>query len=126
MEDQSEFCRFFVEATDIAPVVDVLAAALGVPFAKNSATASGLDIDVWDNEYANGTPRFGEDFLEWPLTIEVSSEESPVPHDTTFDVVKRILVALWDADIRAVAACDFEDELPWRGGIGRLSQKPSN
>lgn len=124
MEDQSEFCRFFVEAAEIAPVVDVLAAALGEPFAKNSAVVSGLDVDVWDNEYASGQPRFGEDFLEWPLTVEVSAEEVAVPHDVVFDVVKRMLVALWDADIRAVVACDFEDELPWRGGIGRLSQQP--
>lgn len=120
MEDQGEFCRFFVEAADIAPVVEVLTAALDVPFAKNSATARGLDIDVWDNGYASGEPRFGADFLEWPLTVELSSAEA-VAHDTVFDVVKRVLVALWDADIRAVAACDFEDELPWRGGIGRLA-----
>src|ERR1022692_1516731 len=44
-----------------------------------------------------------------PLTIEISAEEVPVAHGTVFNVVKRMLVALWGADIRAVAACDFED-----------------
>ena len=121
MEDQGEFCRFFVEAAGVAAVVDILAAALDVSFAGNSAVVRGLDIDVWNNGYASAQPRFGEDFLEWPLTVEVSSKEAPVAHDTVFDVVKRMLVALWDADIRAVVACDFEGELPWRGGIGRLS-----
>ena len=47
-------------------------------------------------------------------------------HGTVFNVVKRMLVALWGADIRAVAACDFEDELPWSGGIARLSHPPKH
>lgn len=53
--------------------------------------ADGLDIDVWDNEYVSAEPRFGEDFLEWPLTIEISAEEAPVAHGTVFDVVRHAL-----------------------------------
>jgi hypothetical protein len=34
--------------------------------------------------------------------------------------IARLLETMWRSDMRAVASCDFEDELPRRGGIAAL------
>lgn len=36
------------------------------------------------------------------------------------DLTARVLTHLWPGGFPTVAACDYEDELPWRGGIARL------
>ncbi|WP_146044384.1 hypothetical protein [Amycolatopsis sp. BJA-103] len=59
------------------------------------------------------------DFIGWPAIVEVEAEEG-AERASVVGLVSRILSALWEAGIPAVAACDYEDELPWRGGIGRL------
>lgn len=38
----------------------------------------------------------------------------------------KLLYALWDAGLRAVVACDFNDELPWAQGIRRPGQIASS
>jgi uncharacterized protein (DUF2267 family) len=48
--------------------------------------------------------------------------ECEAPEGAPADVVEAVtavLEALWRDRFKAVAACDFEDELPARGGIGR-------
>jgi hypothetical protein len=124
MGEQDQFSRFFVEAWDAEAVSKILAGALGVPFDRNGAVVDGLDIDVWSNGYANKEPRVGDDFIVWPLTIEISADEGPVARSVMFGVMERALVALWEAGIRVVASCDFEDELPWSGGIARVKGEP--
>lgn len=59
-----------------------------------------------------------DDFLGWPVLVELESEPADVGRGL-IEATARLLHALWDAGLGAVAACDFEDELPWAGGIRR-------
>ncbi|QMU76938.1 hypothetical protein GXW83_15635 [Streptacidiphilus sp. PB12-B1b] len=56
------------------------------------------------------------DFIGWPFTIEAESEE---PGPALVEAVSLVLRAAWNRGLDAVAACDFEDELPDLGGITR-------
>jgi hypothetical protein len=65
-----------------------------------------LYIDRNDEHDEARAREFPDGFLYFCYTIEAG----PQP------LVARLLRLLWDAGIPAVAACDYEDELPEAGG----------
>jgi hypothetical protein len=97
-------------------VTDVVSSVLGEEFMGDRMRLPGLDIYVDDNPYRRAD--LAGDFLDWPGAIEVVGHAG-LGGAVMVDVTRRILEGLWGAGIGAVAAADFEDELPFRGGIGR-------
>ncbi len=69
------------------------------------------------NDYATGRHAHPFDFLEWPTVLECEAYEG-TPAEVV-QAVTAVLEALWHGGFKAVAACDFEDELPARGGSDR-------
>ncbi|MCX4740792.1 hypothetical protein [Streptomyces antibioticus] len=57
-----------------------------------------------------------EDFIGWPFTIEAEADH---PGPVLVEAVSDVLTAVWNRGLDAVAACDFEDELPDLGGLPR-------
>lgn len=60
-----------------------------------------------------------DNFLYFAYSFEIE----PSPYDDRAGYVNRVAAlvkGLWGQGHRAVASCDFEAELPWNGGIGRL------
>ncbi|MFF7183371.1 hypothetical protein [Streptomyces sp. NPDC008121] len=66
------------------------------------------------NDYATGRRAHPYDFLEWPTVLECEAP-SGAPADVV-EAVAAVLESLWSLGVKAVAACDFEDELPECGG----------
>ncbi|MFJ4090985.1 hypothetical protein ACIPYS_05325 [Kitasatospora sp. NPDC089913] len=111
--DRYEYCKIFVHGADPARAVGLLGALLGAAFDdEDSLTFDGIEVDVLGNP--DGVPG-AADFLRWPALVEV--EPLDAPPSATVGLVARILTGLHDAGHLAVAACDYEDELPWSGGI---------
>jgi hypothetical protein len=54
-------------------------------------------------------------FLTWPSLIEIEAPQH-VTEAELVNVVGSLLTALWSKNVRAVAAADFEERLPCRGG----------
>ena len=65
-----------------------------------------------------------DDFLHyWPREIIVSPED--LDEDPAIvDVVERLLCDFWDVGRKAVAVCEFEDELSYGGGEALLKLAP--
>jgi hypothetical protein len=114
--DRYEGCSIYVRGADDQAVRDLLIPAIGGEVSGRTLDLPGLVMDVRTNPDVD--PNIGDNFLFWPVLIEV---ESSAPHDREpiLGVTTRVLTTLWDAGHPAVAACDFEDELPWQGGITR-------
>lgn len=112
-------CRVFVDAPDAAAVREVLTAAQGWAFDRwSTASIAAITVDVQRN--ADRDPPTGpDDFVRWPVTVEVTSPPR-APQGSVVAAVSGMLRALWESRLRAIAACDFEDRLPWSGGIARL------
>lgn len=112
-------CRLYVDAADAAAVRGVLTEAQGWAFDRwSTATIAAITVDVQRN--ADRDPPSGpDDFVRWPVTVEVSSPPR-APQGSVVAAVSGMLHALWSHRMRAIAACDFEDRLPWSGGIARL------
>jgi hypothetical protein len=111
------YCKIFVNDPSPDEIATRVARALGTPAANRVIEQSGLIVEVRRNIGTGGH----RDFLEWPVTVEIecadgSSSSPMVP------VVDRILRYLWSTETPSVAACPFEDELPWGGGMELLAE----
>lgn len=98
------YCRIFVRGVlDEAERVVVVALAQ-----ENERSFSGIEVEVRrSDEWAQAS---SDDFLRWPVHIEVDNDV-PESGEVVVPLVIRLLAGLRAADLPAVAACDFEDEL---------------
>jgi hypothetical protein len=109
-----DFCKMFVRAEAPADVFAVLADLLDGRVVRHSFELPGRVVEVLRNPDASQGDE--ADFLFWPVLVEVDSDGAPA----VVELTTTILTRLWDRGFPTVAACDYEDELPWRGGIARL------
>jgi hypothetical protein len=117
-ERSYEYCKVFVNHDEPATVLTRLAALLDAETERRTLLLPGLVMDVRQNpDLAQDA---GNDFVQWPVIIEAEAEGSDAG-PAMVQAMTQILTDLWTAGIPAVAACDFEDELPWHGGIQRIS-----
>lgn len=119
------YCKMFVDAEPetVRPVVE---SVLGQRFEPPGyLTVSGVDVEVNANKDARGRAaeqwraKGGAQFILWPALVELDTGEDEVT-SVIVELTARLLTALWDDGQPAVAACDYEDQLPWSGGIARL------
>ena len=113
------FCKVFVKGGESDALMAMLATLLDGHFQRHSMFLRGFVVDVRRNPDAADAADPGDDFVRWPVLVELEAEEE-VGERALAEAAAEILRALWDAGYPAVAACDFEDELPWSGGIQRL------
>lgn len=114
------YCEVFVGEATATDVRTLLSALLDVGFSRNTARLGDLFVEVRRNkEHVAGAT----DFLFWPVVVELDSgvEEA---REGLVGTTAAVLCALWGAGYPAVAACDFEDVLPWNGGIASPVMPP--
>jgi hypothetical protein len=107
-------CVMYVRDTSPEQAQDLLAQLLGAKVEGQTLYLPALSMDVRTNPDVD--PGVRDDFVRWPVLIEAEAEDAS-SRNPMVEVVARMLEALWEAGNPAVAACDFEDELPWAGGI---------
>ncbi len=118
-EDRYRFCRIFVKGVTTEAVMAMLTTLVKGEFRRRSMFLPGLVVDVLRNGDAAGAGDPGDDFVRWPVSIELEAA-ADAGEEVMVETVSKVLWALWNAGHGAVAACDFEDELPWNGGISRI------
>jgi hypothetical protein len=110
-------CKIYVETPmergELARQVGVLIKGEVERFTVMSACG---ELDVQRNEEFDEERRaeFPDGFLYFRYVVEVYS--SPGNEAQCRHVVAKIVGYLWSNDIPCVAACDYEEELPNRGG----------
>jgi hypothetical protein len=101
-------------------VESLLALALNADVAGQGHTLEfgPVAVDVRRNEDYDPR-RFAatyDAFIFAPTYLDVTAEPA-VTREAMVEATRRILEALWTSKLIAVAAADFEDELPHRGGV---------
>jgi hypothetical protein len=96
-----------------------LSSELGVDFVAKTATMDRTLLEVLRNDDGLPLEQSGDDFVRWPVLVEVESPEG-IDRGRVVWLTGRLLEILWRNDYEAVASCEFEDELPQDGGIGRI------
>lgn len=106
-------CQIYVRGTGQQFLTELVAATLGAQAHEHYSIRAGqLLFEIRLNPDAG----LATDFIGWPLTIEVEADEAG---PSLVKPVSRLLTAAWERGYDAVAACDFEDELPDLGGLPR-------
>jgi hypothetical protein len=127
--DDAMDCKVFV-MTDAAPaelarlLADSLAGALaGPPFAPVVRTA-GIEVEIRANPDRNDAEARAEvdGFLYYPYALELYPARA-CQHADKLLAITTLLESLWRRGWPAVAACDYEAELPCAGGSDP-SRKP--
>ncbi|MFB9687319.1 hypothetical protein [Amycolatopsis plumensis] len=118
-EKSYEFCKLYVRADSVDAVVGALSVGLGVEFVAKIATVARTLIEVLRNDDRLPLDQSGDDFVRWPVLVEVESPDGADQAEVV-GLTSRLLEILWGTEYAAVASCDFEDELPYDGGIRRI------
>ncbi|WP_433243439.1 hypothetical protein [Actinomadura nitritigenes] len=114
MPGRYDYCGLYLRGLSKDAAVDLVAQATATALDGTVAHLDGLEIEVLRNP---GLHPDSEDFPSWPIKIEVDKQEA-LPSQVV-DVVSKLLTSAWRAGYEAVAACDYEDELPAEGGYLR-------
>jgi hypothetical protein len=106
-------CAIYVDAPDPPELFELLLGATGGARDGSTIEAPGAELYVDDNDEADAGRRseFPDGFLFFSNRVEVYPETP-----TAVALVTALLEALWARGWPAVAACDYEDELPYGGG----------
>jgi hypothetical protein len=121
MDDGSHrFCKIFLR-TRPSTAIGTLTELFERRFQGNTASLLAAEVEVLPNPDA----RAANSFLGWPTLLEIEANDD-TDRASVVAITSEVLKAMWDAGIPAVAACDYEDELPWSGGIGRLNTPGSD
>ncbi|WP_312117626.1 1,4-dihydroxy-6-naphthoate synthase [Brevibacillus reuszeri] len=120
------YCKLFLY-TDMSQskLAHLVTQLVGGDQGRWSITSSVVVIFVNDNDFFNRAKKedIHDGFLYYRyfLDIEPQSEKDELYVET----IANLITKLWNRDINAVAACDFEDLLPGKGGIAFLAEKTS-
>jgi len=111
-----DFCKMFVRSDERDDVVAALTEFLDGRVERRVIELPEAVVEVLRNPDASRGDE--ADFLFWPVLVEIESNGT----SAVVGLTARILTQLWERGFPTVAACDYEDELPWRGGIARIEE----
>jgi len=106
------YCEVFVDGAAEADLEGLVA----------SHFSDGVTVDVRRNQGADPArvDASADDFLFFPVVLDVQPN-TDIDRRIYIERVGALLEKLWSNGLRAVAACDFEDELPRHGGYSSLA-----
>jgi hypothetical protein len=113
-EETYRYCKVFVQRANPHTVTDLLTDFLGAQSQHRLWKLVDAVVDVSKNPDTGAA----DDFIGWPTIVEIEAEAG-ASSAAVVAITSRVVTAMWGAGLPAVAACDYEDELPWRGGLGR-------
>ena len=112
--DDSIFCRIYTGRTTNKDVASLLSLHFSFEPRGRFMKVGNHEIEVRrsDEKWSEDEQ---DEFTKWPVHVELAGDPDE-PADFV-DLTATVLRLLWGQGFPSVAACDFEDELPWAGGI---------
>lgn len=109
-----DYCGLFLRGASHEAAIELTARATGATRDGCLLRVGTIEIEIRRNDNCT---QDGADFPTWPIKMDIESGNAP-SHQVT-ETVSKILTQAWQAGHDAVAACDYEDELPDLGGYPR-------
>ncbi|MFE5614442.1 hypothetical protein [Streptomyces sp. NPDC056524] len=110
-----EGCSVYVDAADSPTVVSWLRKDLGPGGGGQDLAVGPLRVSGVFHDCSTGRKAHPFEFLEWSTVLECEAAAGAEP-GAVVAAVTAVLETLWRGGWKAVAACDFEDELLACGG----------
>jgi hypothetical protein len=110
------YCKIFVDARlSEKELTAVITRLLGGRLRNFTVEAPVVEVDVRTNDAVMQVPGEAPSFVNFPFYLDVEpSPERSASREDYVCAVSGLLRGLWDLGLDAVAACQFEDELPRR------------
>jgi hypothetical protein len=130
------YCKIFVKNIDQDATKDRITSLFGQQFHRHSMALDGLTLEVRPNPDSDPGTAGGDDFVYWPTLIELDTDPDTQPGaepdaepgavqvnaaQQMVETATALIRTFWEDGYPAVAAADFEDQLPWNGGIQRIA-----
>ncbi len=112
------YCKIYVDSkADKGQLLDLIASINSGSINMRTVSSPELQVDLVVNEDFDEkrTKQNGDQFLFYRYYLDVEPTES-VRRERYVESVGKLLERLWQSGCKAVAACDFESELPRMGG----------
>jgi hypothetical protein len=112
------YCKIYVDIeVDKGQLLDQIARAISGSIRMRTVSSSGFQVDLLANQDFDESRRSqGDDqFLFYRYYLDIEPTKI-VTYDEYIESVGNLLENLWGSGCKAVAACDFERELPRSGG----------
>ncbi len=116
-------CKIYVDASiSRSQLIETIAKLLDGLAEKNTLRVPDFEIDVLENDEFDEFRRreFPDGFLYFHYIFEIYANTDRQIQDRAA-LVSKILEHLWSEGFPAVAACDYETELPESGGYKNRS-----
>ncbi len=113
------YCKIFVEAEcGAAQLAVFLSQMIHGSIEMRTVSSSLLEMDVVANDGLDEAKRAegADGFLCYPYYLDVEPATG-TPREVYVQSVGSLLERLWNSGFKAVAACEFESELPKMGGL---------
>ena len=94
----------------------ILSRHFSVEFHLSRATVHPYHLHVTDNDDYKWNKGKQDDPLFWPVLLDIYTREETTPSDYV-SFTSGVLTLLWRNGLSAVVSCEFEEHLPWSGGI---------
>ncbi|WP_392563593.1 hypothetical protein RHO13_09680 [Orbus wheelerorum] len=120
------YCKILIKAPiKINELSKKISSFLNLDFDKFLSSKNDiLSIDIQKNKEFDEieSQEFPDGFLFYPyfLDIDIIDENRITQYKV---VIKRLLEYLWEENYQAVASCDFEEDLPHKGGYNQMINK---
>ncbi|MEV7027986.1 hypothetical protein [Kitasatospora sp. NPDC093558] len=113
MKDDA-YCKIYVDLESTVQVKNGLQDLLGINFSVTSAEAlvGDIPVGIYVMRHKPLHRRQADDFLTWRVTIDIEPDDRSAATD---ELVITVLEHFWLHSVSAVAACDYEDDLPFQG-----------
>lgn len=112
------YCKLFID-TDLSEnsILVLVASILSGSINRWSVVTELSEIYVNKNDYFDMERRSEkqEGFLYSRYYLDIEPKEN-ADEDNYINSISNLLQGLWTSGLKAVAACDFEEELPKKGG----------
>ncbi|MEU4546871.1 hypothetical protein [Nonomuraea dietziae] len=112
--DRYDYCGLYLRGASREAAIELTARATGATRDDCLLRVGTIEIEIRRND--NST-HDGADFPTWPIKMEI--ERGNATSRQVIETVSKILTHAWQAGHDAIAACDYEDELPDHGGYPR-------
>ena len=113
------FCKIFVESVltekDLTDVISNI--VNGTIELEHYITSAAMEIDVLENDESDDvlSKDSNTGFLYYRYYLEIEPTDDVAESNYIFEI-SHLLEDLWNQGNKAVAACDFEEELPKLAG----------
>jgi hypothetical protein len=118
MTYQNLYCKIFLDCDlEREQLTQMIAISIDGRIESKTILSNYCEIDIKNNEDFHDIQRhdYPDGFLYYPYYLDIEPSEE-VLFSSYADVITKLLEYLWNKGYQAVAACDFEEDLPRKGG----------